>query len=156
MEERFVVETNILYSFFWKNSPTHKLLHLAVSKEVDLFSPQFASKELVKHREEILFSSKIGNSEFSELIKMLSLLVGFKETSEYAEFMEESKLLFPEHLKDVDFFALALKLDCPLWSNERLHKKQSKVKVYNTDELRELLEKPDSETEPDGTDSGSG
>ena len=140
--ERLVAETNILYSFFWKKSPTHKLLRLSVSKEIDLYSPQFALSELNKHREEILFSSKIGNSEFSELAKLLSLLVDFRETSEYAEFIEESKLLFPGHLKDVDFFALALKLGCPLWSNERLHKKQSKVRVYNTDELRALLEKP--------------
>ena len=146
MEERFVVETNVLYSFFWKNSPTHKLLHLAVSKEINLFSPQFALKELDKHREEILFSSKIGNSEFSELIRLLSLLADFKETSEYSQFMEEAKSIFPGHLKDVDFFALALNLDCPLWSNERLHKRQSKVKVYNTDELRALLEKPEKAT----------
>ena len=56
MEERFVVETNILYSFFWKNSPTHRLLHLAASKDVNLLSPQFALSELNKHREEILFA----------------------------------------------------------------------------------------------------
>lgn len=34
-----------------------------------------------------------------------------------------------------DFFALALKLNCPIWSNENLHKKQSKVKIYSTSEL---------------------
>lgn len=149
MEERFVVETNILYSFFWKNSPTHKLLHLAAAKEVDLLSPQFALKELEKHKEEILFASKIGASEFSELLKLLPMLVDFIRESEYVKFIGEAKSLFPEHLKDVDFFALALKLDCAIWSNEKLHKRQSKVKVLNTDEFRKLLEKPSKESEPE-------
>lgn len=147
MGERFVVETNILYSFFWKNSPTHKLLQLAISKDIDLMSPQFAFNELSKHREEILFASRIGANEFTELMDILPLLVEFVGESEYIDFFGEAKSIFPEHLKDVDFFALALKLDCPLWSNERLHKKQSKVKVLNTDEVRRLLEEPKSEPE---------
>ena len=154
MEERFVVETNILYSFFWKNSPTHRLLHLAASKDVNLVSPQFALNELNKHREEILFASRIRPNEFGELIKLLPLLVEFVSESEYIEFLDEAKSIFPEHLKDVDFFALALKYDCVLWSNEKLHKRQSKVKVLNTDELRALLEKPKDDSKPeDGSDS---
>src|SRR3989338_3645076 len=146
MEGRFVVETNILYSFFWKNSPTHKLLHLAASKDIDLFSPQFALNELNKHREEILFASRIGANEFGELAKLLPLLVEFISESEYIKFLGEAKSIFPEHLKDVDFFALSLKYGCALWSNEKLHKRQSKVKVLNTDELREMLEKPEEES----------
>ena len=145
MPEKLVVETNILYSFFWKNSPTHGILKSAVS-EFELVSPKFALEEFNKHKEEILFNSRIGSSEFSELIKLLSTFVEFIETPEYMEFIDEAKSLFPEHLKDVDFFALALKLNCPLWSNEKLHKEQSKVKIYNTDELRELFEKSKSDS----------
>ena len=131
-----VVETNILYSFFWKNSPTHKILS---SAEVELFAPKFALTELDKHKEGILFNSKIKGSEFSELKRLLSMLVEFADISEYSGFIEEAKSLFPEHLKDVDFFALALKLNCSLWSKEKLHAKQSKVKVYSTSELLKEL-----------------
>lgn len=139
------VETNILYSFFWKNSPTHELLK-SIVLEYELVSPEFALKELYKHKEEILFESKISASEFNELIKLLSTFVEFLKISEYAEFVEEAKSLFPAHLKDVDFFALSLKLNCSLWSNEKLHKEQSRVEVFNTDELRKSLEKrPKSE-----------
>lgn len=139
MLEKLVVETNILYSFFWKKSPTHEILSSMVN--TDLFSPKFALDELDKHKEEILFKSRINVGEFNELIKSLSTFVQFIETSEYVEFIEEANSLFPEHTKDVDFFALALKLNCPLWSNENLHKNQSQVKVLNTDELRKLIEK---------------
>ena len=138
MPEKLVVETNILYSFFWKNSPTHELLKSVVS-EFDLISPDFSLKELVKHKEEILFGTRIRANEFNELIKSLSTFVDFIKTSEYIDSIGEARSLFPEHLKDVDFFALALKLNCPLWSNEKLHKRQSKVEVFNTDELRKLV-----------------
>mgnify|MGYP001610977275 CR=1 FL=1 len=140
MSEKLVVETNILYSFFWKNSPTHEILKSLVS-EYDLVSPEFALKELVRHKEEILFKTRVRANEFNELMELLSTFVDFIKASEYIEFIDETKALFPEHLKDVDFFALALKLNCSLWSNEKLHKKQSKVKVFNTDELHKLLEK---------------
>lgn len=152
MPEKLAVETNILYSFFWKNSPTHDILKSAVS-EFELVSPKFALEELNKHKEEILFNSRIRSSEFNELIKLLSTFVEFIEISEYKEFMDESKSLFPEHLKDVDFFALALKLKCPLWSNEKLHKKQSEVKLYNTDELRKLFEKSKTKSVSEVKDS---
>ena len=138
MPEKLVVETNILYSFFWKNSPTHELLKSLVS-EFDLISPDFSLKELVKHKEEILFGTRVRANEFNELMKFLSAFVEFIKTSEYIDSIDEAKSLFPEHLKDVDFFALALKLNCPLWSNEKLHKRQSKVKVFNTDELSKLM-----------------
>lgn len=137
MFDKLVVETNILYSFFWKNSPTHDVFSSIV--EYDLIAPIFTFDELNKHKEEILFQSKIKTNEFNELMESLSILVEFVKESEYIKFINEAKSLFPKHLKDVDFFALALKFNCPLWSNERLHKKQSKVKVFNTDEIRELL-----------------
>ena len=138
MFDKLVVETNILYSFFWKNSPTHGVLSSII--EYDLIAPRFTFDELNKHKEEILFQSGIRTNEFNELMKSLSILVEFVKEPEYVKFINEAKSLFPKHLKDVDFFALALKFDCPLWSNEKLHKKQSRVKVFNTDEIRELLE----------------
>lgn len=153
MFDKLVVETNIVYSFFWKNSPTHKLLSSLI--EVDLFSPKFTLDELNKHKEEILFQSKIRTNEFNELMKSLSTLVEFVKESEYIRFIMEAKSLFPEHLKDIDFFALALKLDCPLWSNERLHKKQSRVNVFNTDELSEMFEKSENNPKEVKQDSES-
>lgn len=36
---------------------------------------------------------------------------------------------------DVDYFALALKLDIGIWSNDKLLKGQSVVKVFNTMEM---------------------
>ncbi|PIN85274.1 MAG: hypothetical protein COV47_03030 [Candidatus Diapherotrites archaeon CG11_big_fil_rev_8_21_14_0_20_37_9] len=37
--------------------------------------------------------------------------------------------------KDVPYFALALKLRCPIWTNDKLLKKQKKVKIISTSEF---------------------
>ncbi len=37
--------------------------------------------------------------------------------------------------KDADYIALALKLKCPLWSNDKKLKDQEEVRVYSTKEL---------------------
>ena len=52
----------------------------------------------------------------------------------------EAKEISP-HLKDVEYFALALKLGCGIWSREKAFRDQSRVKVYSTGELLELLSK---------------
>jgi len=43
------------------------------------------------------------------------------------------------HLKDVEYFALALKLDCPIWAQEKAFEKQSGVNVFATSDLFPLL-----------------
>ena len=41
--------------------------------------------------------------------------------------------------KDTAYFALALKLKCAIWSNDKKLKEQDKVTVYNTGELMKLI-----------------
>jgi predicted nucleic acid-binding protein len=40
---------------------------------------------------------------------------------------------------DVQYFALALKLDASIWSNDKNLKNQNIVKVFSTDELVKIL-----------------
>lgn len=42
---------------------------------------------------------------------------------------------------DTVFIALALALNCPIWSNDTDFKKQRNVKVYTTEDLLKMLEK---------------
>ena len=51
-------------------------------------------------------------------------------------------MFFAPHAKDVPYFALALSLNCPIWSDEKSFKKQNKVEVYSTaDVVIKFLEK---------------
>ncbi len=44
-----------------------------------------------------------------------------------------------EFYEDIDFIALALKENCPLWSNDKLLKKQIRVKIINTNEIEQIF-----------------
>jgi len=41
---------------------------------------------------------------------------------------------------DLMYFALALKLKCPIWSNDKELKKQNEVIIYSTEDLTRELE----------------
>ena len=58
--------------------------------------------------------------------------------SEYKEFKDKADSISPDP-NDTQYFALALKLNCPIWSNDKKLKEQSEIKVLNTSELIELL-----------------
>lgn len=40
---------------------------------------------------------------------------------------------------DSEYFALALKLNCAIWSNDKRLKQQDKIKVYSTEDLVKVL-----------------
>ena len=54
-------------------------------------------------------------------------------------YMEEADLITPDP-DDVMYFALALKLNCSIWSNDKKLKHQDKIKVYFTEELVKELD----------------
>jgi len=54
---------------------------------------------------------------------------------EIEPFIEKAEKISPDP-KDVPYLALALKLRCNLWSNDRdLKEKQNTIQVYSTEEL---------------------
>ncbi len=132
---RVVVDTNILFSFFWKDSITRKLV---ISTRFELVSPEFALKEIEKYRSEIIQKVKIDQVEFDRLLEELKKIIEFVNREEYSEFIEESKRISLDR-GDVDFFALCLKERCFLWSNDGLLKKQNEIRVLSTEEIIRIL-----------------
>ncbi len=130
-----VVDANILFSALIKPSHNFKLISGLHNSGVKLYSPQFVFEEIQKREEKILRFSKLNAYELKFVMGKLLKSLEIVSEPVYESFLEESKQIFPEHLKDVPYFALCLSLNSPLWSNEKLHKKQSKVKVYSTSEL---------------------
>lgn len=126
-----VVDTNILYSFFWKNSLTRKLL---MKMGLELFSPEFALEEINLHISDILKKTGISEEEFKQIRKDLAIAVSFIPLEEYSELLKQASKISPDS-EDIDFLALALKLKLPLWSNDAELKKQNKVVIFSTSEL---------------------
>src|SRR3990167_3873185 len=126
----FVVDTNVLMTFFWKNSLTKRILF---DERFEFFSPEYSLEEINLHKSEILKKAKISLSEFKRLRRELAIYTEFIPLEEYKEFLEEAARL-PD-TKDIDFFALALKLKIPIWSNDKHLKMQSLAPVFTTKEI---------------------
>lgn len=132
---KLVVDTNILFSFFWQGSLTRKLL---IASNFELISPEIAMQEIKKYSKEICKKVKISENEFKEQVKKLKEVVTFIDKKEYAQFLKEANKFSPDK-NDADFFALCLQNGCFLWSNDAILKNQDVIKVLSTEEIIEVL-----------------
>ena|SRR3989338_5279802 len=138
---KLVVDANILFSFF-RDNPVRSIIFNSDSFKLQLFSPSHSIEELKNNIPDLVKYSKLSVEKLSLIIEELSKLISIIPSSEYKEFEETAQKLSPhKSYKDTPYFALALKLNCGIWSNEPDFKKQSKIEVFNTKDLRELLEK---------------
>lgn len=133
---KLVVDTSILFSFFREN-PVRFIIINSEAIGLQLFSPAYVLEELDNNMQDLIKYSKLSRSEISPIIEELKKFIFISPSSEYKEFESKAKQLI--HDKDIPIFALALKLNCAIWSNEPGFKKQSSVKIFNTGDLRELL-----------------
>ena len=129
-----VIDANVLFSSLIKESFSYNLLF---SEKFRLFTPEYIFTELEKHKEELMNKTERTTEEFFKLVETLKrrmVIVPLKELSPY---VEEAEKLTPDP-DDMAYFALAFKLNCAIWSNDKKLKEQNKVKIYNTQELSEL------------------
>ena len=113
-------------------------LDVLFSDKVKLFAPFRLLAELEKNREEIMAKSGFSERDFNVFVGILKMRIEFIPLEMFLDKLTEAKELAP-HPKDIEFFALALKFNLEIWSEEKSFKKQSKVKIYNTKDLVELL-----------------
>jgi predicted nucleic acid-binding protein len=133
---QLVVDTNILISFFREN-PVRFIIINSDFLGVELFTPEYAIEELKKNESDVLKYAKINSEQFNEALSDLFNFIKIFPKELFEEFESEAKQLI--HDKDVPIFALALKFNCAIWSNEPSFKKQSSVKIFNTEDLRKFV-----------------
>ena len=132
-----VVDANELFSALIGKG---RRLRLFFDSRLELISPEFILSEFEEHLDEI--SRKSGLAEDETLAFLILLLPSIKliKFDEYKEFLPRAKEIAPD-VDDVEYFALALKFNCPIWSEDLKLKKQSVVRVLTTAELLRELKK---------------
>ncbi|MCK4736435.1 MAG: hypothetical protein KAT65_28535 [Methanophagales archaeon] len=138
--ESVIVDANKVFAAFIAEGIVHDLLFSGKFKPV---GPEKLLEEVEKHKEEIAEKAEKKLEDIELAIKLLEPEFEIFSRLEYTARLSEGLKLAP-HPKDVEYFALALKLDFSIWSNEKAFKKQSKVKVFSTSDLISFL----SETRP--------
>lgn len=132
---KLVVDSNVLFTWFWEQSVFRKLIKAGLP---ELVAPSFALVELKKYEKHIRAKTKLSASAFEAMLGLLRDNVRFVEREQYENERKRAEQHCPD-TKDVEFFAVALRFQCPLWSNDAELKKQNMCKVLNTEELIEIL-----------------
>jgi predicted nucleic acid-binding protein len=131
-----VIDANILMSALIATQG--KTYDLIFNDRIKLFSPDHLLEELGKHKGEILSKSGLTESDFELFLSLISSRIELVQYSEFKAFLSQAKGITPDP-DDTEYFALALKLRCGVWSNDKMLKQQDKVKVYSTTELIDLI-----------------
>lgn len=130
-----VVDANILFSSLIKEGKTQELF---LDLSFNLYTPEFIFTEFEKHKDEILEKTNRSSEEFNEILNTMKEVINIIPEEEFEEFILAAEEISPDQ-DDVMYFALALKLNCPIWSNDKKLKEQDKIKVYSTNELVNII-----------------
>ena len=130
-----VIDANELISLMIRGSRYAREIFL--SEKIKLIAPEFIIEEFANNKEEILLKTRKTEQEFLIALSILKDRINLVPESEFADYMKSACSLIPLHQKDAVYFALALKYDCPIWSEEKVLKKQNQIKVLDTLELYE-------------------
>ena len=130
-----VIDANVLFASLIKEGKTIELL---LNPFFNLYAPDFLFEEFVKYKKDILLKTHRKEENFLEILERLKELVKIISGEDYKEKVKTAEEISPD-INDSNYFALALKLDCAIWSNDKKLKEQNKVKIYSTEELVFLL-----------------
>lgn len=131
-----VIDANVLFAALIKEGASRRLL---ISDILTLYAPEFLLEEVEKHEELILQKTGKSKDDLQRVLAVLRRRITFVRLSELVSFLDKAKQISPDE-KDVAYFALALRLSLPIWSNDAALKlKQDAVKVYSTGEIARLV-----------------
>lgn len=126
-----IIDANILFSILIQKGKNEEILFL---ERMHIFAPEFLFEELNKYKKIILEKTKRNMDDFEEFLIILQKKIEVIPNEETDNCIEEAKIICQDQ-NDADYFALALKLNCGIWSNDKDLKKQNKIKIYSTEDL---------------------
>ena len=131
-----VVDANILFAALIKKGVTSNLLF---SNELHLYAPEFLLNEFDKYRDLIINKTERPDSEFEELLAIYLRRIHFVPNEDIVPYLGDAIKISPDP-NDFVYFAVALKVDASIWSNDSILKSQNKIKVYSTKELLKVVQ----------------
>jgi len=132
---QLIIDANILFSTLIKNSLTAELVF---DEELQLNAPDFFIDEFMKYEDLILQKMHRTKEKYLEILHSLKDIIKTIPKEEFSEYLDSAENISPDE-KDVPYLALAMKLKCAIWSNDKKLKEQDKVKVYSTKEIMEMI-----------------
>jgi len=137
---KVIVDTNIIFRVFSKG----RTRNLILNPSVKLSAPSYLIYEIVDKSDKIISHFNISPEKFHKILKGLYNLVDFVPEFYYKEFIEQAYEIAKNFdPKDTPFIALALKLEIPIWTNDKamiIHGlKSGKYLAIDTQAVEELV-----------------
>lgn len=132
---QIVIDANVIIAMLIKPGLP---LELFYNDGLEIFAPKIVWEEVENN---LITIHKKSDLNFEELYSLLYMIKKYAQIIPDAEFVEHKSdaINICPDLKDIQYFALALYLKCPIWSNEKKLREQDKIKVYATHELIDLF-----------------
>jgi len=130
-----VVDANILFAAIIKQDRTSDIFFLDT---FTYYAPEFILLEFKKYRELIKKKSGCSDKDFNNLTNIFKRRIKLIKENEVIIYKKKAQRISPDP-KDVPYLALAMKLKCPVWSNDKKLKNQDNVKIFSTKEIIEKL-----------------
>ncbi len=128
---QLVVDTNVLISALLAKSKTFEIIVLG---DLELFVPEYSLREIEKYKDELRGRMGVSEQEFTVVLNLILSHVTVVNQQKYKEFEVHAKKICPDQM-DYPFFALALAMMIPIWTNDSKLKNQNEIIVYNTKEI---------------------
>ncbi|MFH1650402.1 MAG: PIN domain-containing protein [Candidatus Woesearchaeota archaeon] len=132
---RIVLDTNVLITYFWEGSAVREIMQ---NKELMFFTSQKALQELLKYKKHVMKKARITSKLFDALLDDMKMVIPFVPNKEYSDKMAVALKISPDK-DDAEFIALAMKLKCPLWSNDKALSNIKTLQVITTHDVIRLL-----------------
>ena len=132
---KLIVDNNILFSLIKPDSTNS---HIFSVLNFEFVSPYFVIREFEKYKDECFRKSGLSKDNFTKRKEEVFNKISFVEFKHYKEFWDKAVKVSPDK-DDAPYFALSLKLKCPIWSNDSDLKNQDKVIVLNTRDILGLI-----------------
>ena len=144
---KVIIDTNVVFSAILNSQSWIGQIILHSDKSIKFYSPRYLQIEVQNHFQKIKKITKLDDSEVYELIDTLYTKIHFISD----ELIPKDCLLIADELtKDVDFddvmfIALAIHLNCKLWTGDKVLTKaltdKGFKKFISTQELIEKIKK---------------
>jgi predicted nucleic acid-binding protein len=131
MPQPVVVDANILISLLIAKGTKHELFF---SERISPISPEFVLFEIGKYWSLISEKSALPEDELKLEFSAVRMQLNMFSLADIKRWIEEAEQISPDK-NDSEYFALALNMKCPIWSEDKALKRQNIVKVFSTAEL---------------------
>ena len=121
-------------------------MSLSLTRDCTFLLLSFSLQNLRNTQKKYKKKTEKTEEELNHLLDVLKKKIMLVPMEELLPYVGEAEKISPDP-DDVAYIALALKLKCAIWSQDRkLKEKQSKVKVYSTKDLVKLFQMNNSFT----------